>query len=143
MFCRTSIRSTDEKQWLKHLDNQASDHLSLAEEPALLLKILEEFKDIDSDDDLEDTSDSAHCHRKPEKGLELKKCSRCHVTCHCSINCQREGWAFHRFACSVVAKRAATSLTKMKRLLQGCSSVAATMQQSNMYATTGGHKVAN
>ena len=36
-----------------------------------------------------------------------------------------------------------TSLTKMKRLLQGCSSVAATMQQSNKYATTGGDKVAN
>ena len=35
------------------------------------------------------------------------------------------------------------SLTKMERLLQGCSSVAATMQQSNMYATTGGDKVAN
>ena len=34
-------------------------------------------------------------------------------------------------------------LTKMIRLLQGCSSVAATMQQSNMYATTGGNKVAN
>ena len=30
----------------------------------------------------------------------------------------------------------------MKRLLQGCSSVAATMQPSNMYATTGGDKVA-
>ena len=35
------------------------------------------------------------------------------------------------------------TLTKMKRLLQGCSPVAATMQQSNMYATTGGNKVAN
>ena len=34
-------------------------------------------------------------------------------------------------------------LTKMKRLLQDCSSVAATMQQSNMYATIGGDKVAN
>ena len=41
-----SMRSTNEKQGLKHLDNQASDHLSLAEEQALLLKILEEFKDI-------------------------------------------------------------------------------------------------
>ena len=29
------------------------------------------------------------------------------------------------------------------RLQLGCSSVAATMQQSNMYATTGGDKVAN
>ena len=35
------------------------------------------------------------------------------------------------------------TLTKMKRLLQGCSLVAATMQQSNVYATTGGDKVAN
>ena len=35
------------------------------------------------------------------------------------------------------------TLTKMKRLLQGCSSFAATMQQSNMHATTGGDKVVN
>ena len=34
-------------------------------------------------------------------------------------------------------------LQKMKRLLQGCSSVAATMQQSNIYAKTGGDKEAN
>ena len=40
-------------------------------------------------------------------------------------------------------KYQASTLTKMKRLLQGCSSVAATLQQSNMYATTGGDKVAN
>ena len=39
--------------------------------------------------------------------------------------------------------RGEVTLTKMKRLLQGCSLVAATMQQSNMYATTGGDKVAN
>ena len=36
-----------------------------------------------------------------------------------------------------------TPLTKMKRFLQGCSSVAATMQQSKMYATTGGDRVVN
>ena len=35
------------------------------------------------------------------------------------------------------------ALTKMKRLLQCCGSVAATMQQLDMYATTGGDKVAN
>ena len=34
-------------------------------------------------------------------------------------------------------------LTKMKRLLQCSSSVAATLQQLDMYATTGGDKVAN
>ena len=49
-----SIRSTSEKQELKHLDSPASNHLSLAEEQALLREILEET-DIDSDDDLEDT----------------------------------------------------------------------------------------
>ena len=54
-----SIRSTSEKQGLKHLDNQASNHLSLAEEQALLRDSLEET-DIDTDDDLE-----AYCHRKP------------------------------------------------------------------------------
>ena len=67
-------RPTSEKQWLKHLDNQASEHLSLAEEQALLREILEET-DIDSDDNLEDTGDCAYCHHKPEKGVELKKCS--------------------------------------------------------------------
>ena len=36
-----------------------------------------------------------------------------------------------------------TPLTKMKRLLQCCGSVAATLQQLDMYATTGGDKVAN
>ena len=34
-------------------------------------------------------------------------------------------------------------LTKMKRLLQCCGSVAATLQQLDMYAATGGDKVAN
>ena len=35
------------------------------------------------------------------------------------------------------------SLIKMKRLLQSCGSVAATLQQLDLYATTGGNKVAN
>ena len=34
-------------------------------------------------------------------------------------------------------------LQKMKRLLQCCGLVAATLQQLDMYATTGGDKVAN
>ena len=72
------IRSTCEKQGLKHLENQASEHLSLAKEQALL-EILEE-KGIDSDDDLEDTGDCANCHRQPEKRLEIKKCSS--VSCN-------------------------------------------------------------
>ena len=103
-----SKRSSSEKQEPKPLDNQASEHLSLAEEQALLREFLEET-DVDSDDELEDTGDCAYCHHKPEKGVELKKCSRCRVTHYCSVNCQKDDWAFHRFACWVVVKRAATT----------------------------------
>ena len=68
-----------------------------------------EETDIDSDDDLENTGDCTNCHHKPEKGVELKKCSRCRVAQYCSVNCQKADWAFHRFACGVVAKRATTT----------------------------------
>ena len=44
---------------------------------------------------------------------------------------------------SKVSKMHRGSLTKMKMLLQCCGSVAATLQQLDMYATTGGDKVAN
>ena len=79
--------SSSEKQGPKHLDNQASEHLSLAEEQALLREFLEET-DIDSDDDLEDTVDCAYFHHKPKKGVELKMCSRCRNAHYCSVNCQ-------------------------------------------------------
>ena len=64
--------STGLKQGLKHLENQASENLSLVEERAILLEVLEEAG-IDSDDDLEDAGDCANCHRQPEKELEIKK----------------------------------------------------------------------
>ena len=100
-------RSTCVKQGLKHLENQASENLSLAEEQAILLEALEEAG-IDSDDDLDDTGDCANCHRQPEKGLEIKKCTRCRITRYCSKECQKKDWSFHWFACDLVAKRIAT-----------------------------------
>ena len=100
-------RSTCVKQGLKHLKNQASEHLSLAEEQALLLEVLIEVG-IDSDDDLEDTGDCANCHRQPETRLEIKKYTRCRITRYCSKECQKKDWSFHRFACDLVAKRIAT-----------------------------------
>ena len=90
--------------------NYFSNHLSLAEEQALLREILEET-DIDSDDDLEETGDCAYCHRKIEKCVELKKCSLCRITHYCSVNCQREDWEFDRLACSVIVERAKTITT--------------------------------
>ena len=53
--------------------------------------ILREFLDtvnIDSDDDLSSVhSVCSNCKRPPEKGEELKRCSRCHITRYCSIQC--------------------------------------------------------
>ena len=86
--------------------NQASENLSLAEEQAILLEVLEEAG-IDSDDDLEDV-ECANCHRQPEKGLEIKKCTWCRITRYCSKECQKKDWLFHRFACDLVAKQIAT-----------------------------------
>ena len=100
-------RSTCVKQELKHLENQASEHLSLAEEQAILLEALEEAG-IDSDDDLQDVGGCANCHRQPEKGLEIKKCTRCRITRYCDKECQKKDWSFHRFECDEVAKRIAT-----------------------------------
>ena len=80
-------RLTCVKQGLKHLENQASENLSLAEEQAILLEVLEKAG-IDSDDDLEDAGECANCHRQPEKGLEIKKCTRCRITRYCSKKCQ-------------------------------------------------------
>ena len=74
------------------------------------------------------------------------------VSCkHWAVQPQKtvRGWKFpiyivEEYYTSYIAKtKVLITLTKMKRLLQGCSSVAATMQQSNMYATTGDDKVAN
>ena len=80
-------------------------------ERAILRKILDTVN-IDSDDSEDDLS-SVHsvCSNyncPPEKGEELKQCSRCHITSYCSIECQRKDWDFHRFACSVVGKRSDT-----------------------------------
>ena len=105
---RSSIeRSTCVKQGLKHLENQASENLSLAEERAIFLEVLEEAG-IDSDNNLQDAGECANCHRQPEKGLEIKKCTRCRITRYCSNECQKKDWLFHRFTCDLVAKRIAT-----------------------------------
>ena len=92
-----------------HLESQASGFTlsagSLEEEQA----IIQDFAaNLDSDDDFSDTGVCANCNREPPKGIELKRCARCHITRYCSIDCQRKDWGFHKFACSVVAKRALT-----------------------------------
>ena len=78
-------------------------------ERAILRKFLDTVNtdSEDSDDDLSSVH-CASCKRLPEKGEELKRCLRCHIARYFSVQCQRKDWDFHRFACSVVAKRSDT-----------------------------------
>ena len=85
------------------------DLLSLSEQ-AILCEILDTIDSDDSDNDVVVSSASVYsvcsnCKQPPKKGEDLKRCSRCHFTRYCSEQCQRKDWDFHRFACSVVAKK--------------------------------------
>ena len=73
------------------------DLLSLSEQ-AILCDILDTIDSDDSDNDVV-------VRQPPKKGEDLKRCSRCQFTRYCSEQCQRKDWDFHRFACSVVAKK--------------------------------------
>ena len=85
------------------------DLLSLSEQ-AILSEILDTIDSDDSDNDVVVSSASiysvcSNCKHPPNKGEELKRCSRCQFTRYCSKQCQRKDWDFHRFACPVVAKK--------------------------------------
>ena len=93
-----------------HLDNQASSvslPASIEEEQEILKDFL--AANIDSDDDFGDTGVCANCNREPKEGIPNSSGAPA-VTSpdNCSTDCQRKDWAFHKFACSVVAKRATT-----------------------------------
>ena len=93
---------------LESLDNPTP---APAVEPDLLQEwaVLFDFlaKTIDSDDGEDNEVDCvcSNCKHPPKEGGELKRCSRCHITRYCSVQCQRKDWDFQRFACSVVAKK--------------------------------------
>ena len=77
----------------------------LLQERAVLFDFLAKTN-IDSDDSEDNEVDCvcSNCKHPPKEGGELKRCSRCHITRYCSVQCQKKDWDFHRFACSVVAK---------------------------------------
>ena len=76
----------------------------LLQERAVLFDFLAKTN-IDSDDsEVEVDCVCSNCKHPPKGGGELKRCSRCHITRYCSVQCQKKDWDFHRFACSVVAK---------------------------------------
>ena len=88
------------------------DLLSVSEQ-AILCEILDTIDSDDSDNDVVVSSASVYsvcsnCKQPPKKGEDLKRCSRCQFTRYCSEQCQRKDWDFHRFACSVVAKKSDT-----------------------------------
>ena len=102
--------SSDERSE-KQILSPGSD-ISVETERALLLDFLQQ-SDTDSDDNsfdiaevISEANKCSNCKRQPPAGVELKRCSRCHITKYCSVECQKKDWDFHRFACSVVAKSA-------------------------------------
>ena len=66
---------------------------------------------LDSDDDV-DACDfdfempdiCASCNMGPPE-VTLKKCTRCKLSKYCSVQCQRDNWKEHKFACSIVASQ--------------------------------------
>ena len=101
--------SEDKSSENQTLENIPSPDSEIAAERAILLDLLHQTEDIDSDDnsfEFTEINNCSNCKRQPQKGVELKRCSRCHITKYCSVECQRKDWDFHRFACSVVAKSA-------------------------------------
>ena len=88
---------------------------SPAADPDLLNEqaIIREFPDTIDSDDIDDDVSSVYsvcsnCKHPAKKGEDLKRCSRCHITRYCSVQCQKKDWDFHRFACAVVAKKSDT-----------------------------------
>ena len=78
-------------------------------EQAILCEFLDTIDSDDIDDDVSSVySVCSNCKHPAKKGEDLKRCSRCHITRYCSVQCQRKDWDFHRFACVVVAKKSDT-----------------------------------
>ena len=96
---------------IRDLESSDNSTPAPAVEPDLLQEraVLFDFlaKTIDSDDSEDNEVDClcSNCKHPPKEGGELKRCSRCHITRYCSVQCLRKDWDFHRFACSVVAKK--------------------------------------
>ena len=77
----------------------------LLQEQAVLFNFLDSTNDSDDNEDNEENFVCFNFKHPPKEGEELKQCSRCHLTRYCSVQCQKKDWDFHRFACSVVAKK--------------------------------------
>ena len=84
----------------------ADPDLLVLNEQAILLEFLDTIDSDDSDDDVSSVySVCLNCKHPAKTGEDLKRCSRCHITRYCRVQCQRKDWDFHRFACLVVAKK--------------------------------------
>ena len=67
--------------------------LDLLNELAILREFLDTFDSDDSDDDSDNDVSSVYsvcsnCKHPAKKGEDLKRCSRCHITRYCSVQCQ-------------------------------------------------------
>ena len=105
------LACSSDKRSEKQILSPGSD-ISVETERALLLDFLQQT-DTDSDENsfdiaevISEANKCSNCNRQPPAGVELKRCSRCHIAKYCSVECQKKDWDFHRFACTVMAKSA-------------------------------------
>lgn len=88
----------------EHLSNTAEQEFLVD-----LIKTLEADSIIDSDDEVlpKEIDICANC--RLTLGPERTTCKHCQVTHYCSLKCCEKDSSFHRFACSVAAKRSGTT----------------------------------
>ena len=88
---------------------QSQDKSEHLEQPVYGAEGVLSCSEVDSDDDHDDDvielpDFCANCNCKPF-GVILKRCSRCQLSQYCSVECQKENWKEHKFACSVISSQ--------------------------------------
>ena len=95
--------------------SEPQSHLTVEDQVQLDLNELSSDASSDSSFDSDDDVDTcglnfempaicASCNMGPTE-VTLKKCNRCKLSKYCSVQCQKDNWKEHKFACSIIASQ--------------------------------------